>query len=261
MRHWITAAAATALAAALSPTPATAAAKTGGYVALGDSYAAGIGAGSYRGTSCVQSTAGSYPQLWAKANPKTTLRFRACSGATTASVRKSQLGYLTKSTRWVTVTAGGNDAGFAATLQTCYLGADADCAAATQRSTTTITSTLPKALDTLYSAIRTRAPKAKVYVVGYPYLVTTGAAADCSFSAGRRTMLNAASDALAQVVKQRAAKQKGFVFIDGRPIFSGHEVCTGSPWIHGVASNLAESFHPTAAGHQAYAKALRKRTT
>ncbi|AEV86509.1 secreted hydrolase [Actinoplanes sp. SE50] len=244
---------------ALTAAPASATARTQSYVALGDSYAAGIGAGDYTGSACVQSRTGAYPYLWAKAHPTAKLTFRACSGATTATVLATQLGSLSKSTRWVTVTAGGNDAGFATTLQTCLLGSDADCSAAVQQSTKIIRSALPTAADTLYTAIRKKAPNARVYVVGYPHLLSTGGGTGCVFDPTRRQLLNSTSDTLATVLRQHTAHRKNFTFVDGRTILAGHEVCTAHPWIHGLATgDLTESFHPTAAGHQAYAKALTK---
>ena len=60
-------------------------ATTGGYVALGDSYSSGVGAGDYTSSSgsCDQST-NAYGQLWANANSPSSFSFEACSGATTS---------------------------------------------------------------------------------------------------------------------------------------------------------------------------------
>ncbi|GAB2330059.1 hypothetical protein STREPTOSP366_52220 [Streptomyces variabilis] len=96
------------------------------YVALGDSYSSGMGAGSYTSESgdCKRSTA-AYPQLWSNANAPASFKFVACSGATTTSVASSQLGALSSTTTLVSVTAGGNDIGFADVMQTCVLQSEA----------------------------------------------------------------------------------------------------------------------------------------
>lgn len=63
-----------------------------GYVALGDSYSSGVGAGGYIASSgnCKRSTK-AYPYLWAAAHSPSTFHFTACSGARTGDVLASQL--------------------------------------------------------------------------------------------------------------------------------------------------------------------------
>ena len=80
-------------------------ASTGGYVALGDSYSSGVGAGDYTSSSgsCDQST-NAYGQLWANANSPSSFSFEACSGATTSDVLSSQLGPLNSGTSLVSIT-------------------------------------------------------------------------------------------------------------------------------------------------------------
>src|SRR3954451_21627692 len=73
-------------------TPNTAAT---GYVALGDSYSAGVGAGSYltSGADCLRSSR-AYPVLWAAAHAPSSFSFTACDRARTSDVMASQLGPL-----------------------------------------------------------------------------------------------------------------------------------------------------------------------
>ncbi|NEE11464.1 lipase, partial [Streptomyces sp. SID7499] len=68
------------------PASAADSAAAGGYVALGDSYSSGVGAGSYLSDSgdCRRSTK-AYPYLWQAANSPASFDFVACSGATTSS--------------------------------------------------------------------------------------------------------------------------------------------------------------------------------
>ena len=49
------------------------------------------------------------------------LSFQACSGAKTTDVNSKQLGTLSSSTALVTITIGGNDAGFSEVLISCAL--------------------------------------------------------------------------------------------------------------------------------------------
>ena len=49
-------------------------------------------------------------------------------------------------------------------------------------------------------------------------------------------------------IAQRAGAH-GFTFGDVRPTFTGHEICSGSSWLHSVDwFNIGNSYHPTAAG-------------
>ena len=146
---------------------ATQSAAAGSYVALGDSYSSGTGTRSYiaDGTECLRSTY-AYASLTAAAKGYS-LNFRACSGAVVADVTGSQLSALTSTTTYVTISVGGNDAGFADVLTECALPAWAsDCAGAVAGARSFISSALPGRLSTLYASIRTRAPNAKVVVVG-----------------------------------------------------------------------------------------------
>jgi len=47
----------------------------------------------------------------------------------------------------------------------------------------------------------------------------------------------------------KVAADHGFTFGDVRTSFTGHEICSGSSWLHSVEwLNIGESYHPTAAG-------------
>ncbi|WP_229076574.1 SGNH/GDSL hydrolase family protein [Actinoplanes sp. DH11] len=231
------------------------------YVALGDSYAAGLGGGGYVDTSCLQSKANSYPQLWIDAKGADAFGEtvnNACSGALVGTVTNRQLTALDEQTGWVTLTVGGNDAGFVATLQQCLLGSDQTCAGSVKTAVGTMGSNLPGSLDGLYTEIRAKAPNAKVYVLGYPHLVADpgkGVACD-ALTDGRRKTLNAASDTLSETISKTVAAHDGFTYVDVRKAFAGHEACTKEPWIHAVGNDISESFHPNADGYAAYAKAL-----
>lgn len=86
-----TAVAVVAILAALVSTPTTADAAGKRLVALGDSYASGVGTRTYYAESgACQRSPYAYPVLDA-ARIGATLSFRACSGATTTSVLNTQI--------------------------------------------------------------------------------------------------------------------------------------------------------------------------
>jgi len=155
--------------------------------------------------------------------------FRACSGAKIADVTNTQLSALTSSTSYVTISVGGNDAGFADVLTTCAQPAWlSNCTAAVDRAQAYIRNTLPGALTTLYGQIRSRAPQAKVTVVGYTRIFN---GTDCNaltwFSSTEMSRLNATADLINSTTSARAGAA-GFSFANPTSRFVGHAVC-GSP--------------------------------
>ncbi|MFC7915020.1 SGNH/GDSL hydrolase family protein [Streptomyces sp. NPDC057386] len=220
----------------------------GGYVALGDSYSSGVGAGSYISSSgdCKRSTK-AYPYLWNAAHAPSSFTFAACSGARTDEVLANQLGGLSSSTGLVSISIGGNDAGFADVMTTCVLSSDSTCLSRINTAKAYVDSTLPGKLDAVYNAIRSKAPNARVVVLGYPRFYKLGTTC-IGLSETKRSAINAAADHLDNAIAQRAAAH-GFVFGDVRTTFTGHEICSSSSWLHSVNwLNIGESYHPTAAG-------------
>ncbi len=240
--------AATIVAAFLLMASAAPASATVNYVALGDSYASGLGAGSYSGGSCYRS-ANAYPARWAAASHPSSFAFEACSGATTSDVISSQLAALSASTTLVSVTIGGNDVGFQSVMETCVLGSDSACVSAIDQAENEASTTLPGALDTLFRDIRSDAPSAQVVVLGYPEFYDLSRSSGCiGLSTTKRTALNGGADVLDSVISG-AAGRAGFTYADVRSAFGGHEICDSSAWLHSVDwTFLTGSYHPTAAG-------------
>lgn len=258
------------------------AATWGSYVALGDSYSAGEGAYATAAdrapTNRCRRTSQAYYHTIAKE-----FRFAggsalwACSGATTQHVLKGKAGEppqierVNAGTSLVTISVGGNDAGFSRVLAGCVIrvpwsracrdqgGEIADRLAALRLS-------LAEVLD----AITERAPRARVIVLGYPRLFaeTEGAAGD-NLSIGDQQWLNSQARALNEVIRQVAADRDHQIaasggagsveFIDAYSAFAGHEVGTPDPYVNGLKVDLAAlaaepaSFHPTAGGYRARA--------
>ena len=227
-------------------------AATGGYVALGDSYSSGVGAGNYTSSSgsCDRST-NAYGQLWANANSPSPFSFEACSGATTSDVLSSQIGALNSGTTLVSMTIGGNDVGFSSVMESCVLDSTSTCVSDVDAAESEAESQLPAKLDAVYSAIRSDAPNAHVVVMGYPELYDLSKSSSCiGLSTTDRTDLNQAADILDGVI-QTQAQNYGFTYVDIRPYFSGHEICDSSSWLHSVnILDIDESYHPTASGQE-----------
>jgi lysophospholipase L1-like esterase len=218
------------------------------YVALGDSYSAGVGAGGYLASSgdCERSSK-AYPALWAAAHAPSAFAFTACSGATSADVTNSQLGPVDAATGLVSITVGGNDAGFSDVMSTCFLSSQATCLERVARARTFVEDTLPGRLDRTYAAIRAKGPHAHVVVLGYPRLYQVPGNCVLGLGDASRKAIDAASDDLDGVLAKRAADH-GFTFADVRAAFSAHELCSASPWLHSVTLPPDESYHPTATG-------------
>ncbi|WP_251093387.1 SGNH/GDSL hydrolase family protein [Streptomyces sp. Caat 7-52] len=232
--------------------PATAQAPrtvAGGYVALGDSYSSGVGAGDYlaSGKECKRSSR-AFPVLWAEAHAPASFSFAACNGAGAKDVLTEQLGHLSTRTGLVTLTVGGHDSGFVGVLATCALGGAERCLSAVSRSRAMMDGSLSADLDRLYTAIRSRAPAARVVVLGYPHLYHLSGSCALGLPDGERATLNDAVDHLNAVIAQRAAVH-GFTFADVTAAFAGHEICSSHPWLHSVdVFSITESYHPTAPG-------------
>ncbi len=263
MRRWTRAlaVAATAVTTVLGTGTLAQAAQKPNYYALGDSYAAGVGAGNFLDTTCYRTDA-SYSHFWLTAKGRSafgSVANRACSGATTATVKSTQLGDLDAGTGWITLTVGGNDVGFTPSLTTCVISSDAACTTAVQASVGKANSALPAALASLFTAIRAKAPNAKVYVVGYPHLLApaTSGTTCGTLTPAKRAVINHAADVLDDVTRNATTGRSGFTFVDPRNRFAGHEACTSAPWMQGVRlDETIKTLHPNISGHKQYADLL-----
>jgi lysophospholipase L1-like esterase len=241
--------AAFALTAFIGVSPASAAGAN--YVALGDSYASGVGSGSYTSESgsCLRSTL-AFSQLWANGHAPASYRSVACSGAKTTDVNANQLSALTSSTTLASVVIGGNDVGFSKVMQDCVLYSTDTCVSEVNAAENVARTQLPGWLDTTYNGIRGHAPNARVVVVDYPRFYHVGVWYCVGLSDTARAKINEGADVLDGVISA-AASRHGFSFADVRSRFAaGHEICDGSSsWLHNIDwSNVVQSYHPTAAG-------------
>jgi len=232
------------------PAAAETTAAAGKYVALGDSYASGLGAGSYGDSGSCKRSANAYAQLWANSHAPSAFSFVACSGAVTSDVLANQVSAITADTELVTISIGGNDAGFADVMTDCNLGSDQSCVDRNAEAQAFAQSELPGRLDGVYTEIRNRAPSAQVVVLGYPHIYQLNGDCAVGLSETKRGAINSSADVLADVTAGRASAF-GFTFVDARSSFAGHEICSaGDWWLNSVTWPIEESYHPTASGQQ-----------
>jgi lysophospholipase L1-like esterase len=235
---------------AISPTLAQAAS----YVAMGDSYSSGVGTHSYYADSgsCKRSPH-AYPVKVAR-RIRHGLSFVACSGARTSDVLKDQLGQLDAATRRVTISIGGNDAGFSRVITACALPWPWGCWDDIDNARNFIRNTLPGRLNSVYRAIESRSPRAVVAVVGYPRIFNGREACHTGawISSGEQVELNEIADLLARVTRGRA-RAYGFAYVDPIGSFVEHTACDSPAWVNGLSYPIGESYHPNRAGQDAYA--------
>lgn len=233
------------------------------YYALGDSYSAGEGVPPVDTSAdgCRQSQSGAYPQVFdAKTKHYQMHAFAACSGAVINDIAGSQLTVLRPGPALVTLTAGGNDAGFAQVLQDCITG---DCVTSDSGESAVINGLLGP-LYNAYLRVKAAAPHLRIIVLTYPQFVTAKGA-PCAgtgwLSAKKVTWIRARTAQLDAVIK-KAAAAAGVQVLDVQNAFSGHEICTGTPgpkgsWVNGIQfSDLHYWFHPNQYGQQKLAAAL-----
>ncbi|MEU8841626.1 SGNH/GDSL hydrolase family protein [Streptomyces roseus] len=271
----------TALAATLSPT--SAAAGSGGptpldYTALGDSYSAGAFVRPWADDDGCGRSALSYPQQTAR---RLNLRLTdvTCSAAEVRAgvlepqteltgppsvppqggwaPRPAQIQAVTAATDLVTLGIGGNSIGFVDVVTRCIEQGIASFGTGSPCSTHYTRGPGQSRLDARFTAleadlattleeIRTRAPHAKVAVVGYPAVVadTSG----CSFGSWRQlgTVTKAdmpfldALERRVNTVLRTQAERAGAVYVDTYASSTGHGVCAAPDqrWMYGLKDDL-----------------------
>lgn len=256
------------------------------YVALGDSYQSGEGAGDYYSETnndankCHRSPH-AYPELLvARGVVPLNLDFGACSGATVGELSLAssatrppyddgiaQLDRLSASTKLVTIGVGGNDMGFAPVLEECikelpnwpFIPASCEESHSAAIDAAFEVLTDGGVLSDLYREIRDRAPFARVAVLGYPKFFPKDGSANgtplSDFCAGIRTTdqlwINSEIRRLNGGIRA-AARAAGLQYVDIYNTSDEHELCK-APAVEYffnqiVLAESSESFHPTAYG-------------
>jgi lysophospholipase L1-like esterase len=236
------------------------------YVALGDSFSAGVGAPPYDETSgeCERSEQ-AWPYVLDEDDGEIRLvEVRACGGAKTEHLlapwgsrdEPAQIPTEPDSeVGLVTLTIGGNDAGFGDIVATCVLGS---CAGTpTSPAFIATLDALQVTLeDDVYPALRTAYPEARIVHVGYPRL--TPASGDlpleCIWLSGAEqgaavAIVDQLNDAIAEAA---AASDDDIEYADVARVLEGHELCTDDSWVKSISLD-SDRAHPTAEGYVAIA--------
>ncbi|MFJ8624191.1 SGNH/GDSL hydrolase family protein [Kitasatospora sp. NPDC093550] len=271
-----------------TPTPPP----TGPYVALGDSYTAGMQlppqTGEPRG--CSRSGA-NYPSLVAKGLGVAPGQFRdvSCTGATTVDLtapqdtgngtNPAQLDALGPDTRLVTLGIGGNDAGFTEVVVECARDNLVDAVKGVIKQTRAaspcrehysaddgtdrVQHKVDEAGDRLGKVlqdVKRRSPQARVYVIGYPTLFPADPAGCLpvlgTTVAGPDLGFLAEKERQLNGMLRQRAQAAGAVFVDTAGPSAGHDMCAGGEqrWVEPPfpARGLAP-IHPNAKGQEAVA--------
>jgi lysophospholipase L1-like esterase len=238
------------------------------YVALGDSYSAASGnvpPDPSAAPQCLRSTV-NYPHVIA-GKTGAQLTDVTCGGADTSDYFTAQydgvppqLDALSKSTQLVTMTIGGNDQGvFINTIVDCgtagltSAGQGSPCKDkyGSSFSDTIRTKTYPALVKAL-KAVHAKAPKARVAIIGYPWIMpkTVGcfdkmpiATGDVPYVRGIQTTLN---DAV-----RRAAAATHTTYVNLNTVSEGHDACKaiGVRWVEPVLQGTNPVIvHPNALG-------------
>ncbi len=173
-----------------------------------------------------------------------------------------QLGALRRTTDLVTLQIGGNDIGFAGLATTCAEGSlsGVGCreAVAAERPFDRIAATAPK-IRAVLGEIRRRAPKASIYVLGYPGIFKIGPTASCpAMGAGEpdaqylRSIQEALNDMIRSVAEETSpARRPATTYVDVYGPSAGRTACDLPllRWVEPIVPvNAALPVHPNLGG-------------
>ncbi|MCP3802061.1 SGNH/GDSL hydrolase family protein [Allokutzneria sp. A3M-2-11 16] len=236
------------------------------YVAMGSSFAAGPGIPPSQPsspTACGRSSK-NYPSL-AAAKLRLALTDVSCSGATTANLltapqhgQPPQVDAVTANTRLVSITIGGNDVNYVGSLfaYSCQTsGGGAQCPSVDQAAIDAALKTVHTKIGNVVTAVRNKAPRAKVLLVNYlTILPRTGPActgvpltqAQVDFERGVARRLADAT--------RRAAAETGASVVDAASASAKHDACASTPWMEKYNPGQGRAgYHPTPTGMAAVA--------
>jgi lysophospholipase L1-like esterase len=260
-----TAATAASIAGVATPSGASTALR---YVALGDSYSAASGVVPPDPTAppaCLRSSR-NYPHVLA-AKIATQLTDVTCGAADTSHFFTAQyqgvppqLDAVKKDTQLITMTIGGNDSGvFINSIVECgvagasTLGQGSPCKDKYGSSfETTIKQTTYPSLVKALKAVRAKAPRARVAILSYPWILPTsgGCYPQMPVATGDVPYLRHLQATLNDAVR-RAAATTGATYVDLNTVSNGHDACkpTGVRWVEPVLTGTNPVIvHPNALG-------------
>lgn len=249
----------------------------GNYVALGDSFVAGplIPDQTTDPGGCLRST-NNWPRKVQPAIRSERLIDVSCSGAqiedlyapqnvTPGPANPPQLDALDEHTSLVTLGVGGNDIGFSDLVTSCGTslpwasGCKGDYVSGGVDQVSLRIAAVAPELDQAIKDIKTRAPKAHVFVVGYPtvlpetgngcYPLVPVLPADVPWLRDKVKELNA--------MIEDVAEANVVHYVDLATPSIGHDFCSSSRWVEGlVPLSVAAPVHPNATGMEAFGEII-----
>jgi len=254
------------------------------YVSIGDSFTAGPLILDQRNdpVGCLRSTR-NYPSLVAPRVAITKHLDPSCSGANTGDVfepqgvtpgpNAPQIDRVDKWTTLVTIGIGGNDIGFSSIATTCGTESITDPLGSPCRDEITDAVIAQRLADAaprvraVIEAVKERAPKARIFVVGYPailpesqsYLQWAACYPTLPIAKGDVAWLRDNVHKPLNAMIRTQALAAGVEYVDTYGPGIGHDACTGSGtrWVEPVIpGNLAAPIHPNARGMEGMADAV-----
>ena len=212
-------------------------------------------------------------------NDATSFDFVACSGAETKHIVRERFKTEDKqidqlrnfvTTKGapdiITLSIGGNDAGFKAIIEQC-LAIECSQDPLATAILNDIHDIFDDVADTLRQ-IKNTSPSSEVYLLLYPNPVSPDTW-DCPFLDGSGVVLGARMTQtertwitetmvpyLNKVVSAAGRKAGVHVAYDTATALAGHEICTGDAWANGISYPTFKSFHPNDAGQWALGNKL-----
>lgn len=180
--------------------------------------------------------------------------------------REQQIEFVRKyKPKVITLTAGGNDAGFGKVIESCInpmIELSSTCSYATdtfkKRIIATDLKNQFKKLKELYKALYNASDqKSKIYAFGYPHFINSNGDAVCGlnvqFTDQERVLISESVNYINNII-EAAAKATGIKYVDVQNSLKHHRLCDdGNKAVTGIAfygsSERNESFHPNPYGH------------
>ena len=241
-----------AVAAALVMTPAVRAAPAQA-VAIGDSYMAGIGAGSYTVTNDCRRSSRSYAAD-ATRRAKATLTDLSCPGARVPQVLV-QASNVPATASTVLVQVGGNDVGFSSLALSCLAPGGSTCLQDVEAAIAGLPA-LSQGLASIAAEVRARAPQARLVFAGYPALLSTprqcAKSAVANFIDATETAAIIGLQNNLDATIAAAAAAAGADFVDWPRSVNQHSLCSPTPWyVTPLSGPIQDSLHPIAKAYAA----------
>jgi lysophospholipase L1-like esterase len=177
-----------------------------------------------------------------------------------------QRDFLNDNPQAVTISIGGNDVGFKDIITRCIVPFNAGTSTAqtcyqTYEDRLELLNTIDEQFNRLvgtYQTLRGSDPTRRVYVIGYPQIVSDAGSCGLNvrMNAIERVFANQLTSYLDSVIEKAAAKA-GVLYVSTQAALDGHKLCEdGTKAVNGLTAGDDklflgnESYHPNALGHQ-----------